>query len=31
MNIEADILFNDYGDIEFVNGNVLTIKTNLTY
>ena len=29
MNIEADILFNDYGDIEFVNGNVLTIKNKL--
>jgi hypothetical protein len=29
MNIQSDLSFNDYGDIEFVNGNISVIKNQL--
>jgi len=29
MNIQLDLSFNDYGDIEFVNGNISVIKNQL--
>lgn len=29
MNITSDIVFNDYGDIEFVNGSILVTKNEI--